>query len=313
MSKKPTDPPPEEWLNYHHLHYFWRIARAGSLTRAAFELRLTHSTLSAQLKELERFFGAELFERRGRTLELTPFGAEVASRAEEIFRRGAELIDLARGRADGRRQPLRVGVVAALPKTLACRLLEPALASEHYRLGMVRQDSLDRLVEDLVSGKLHLVLSEAPVVEARSRKVFAHPLGASEVLLYGSAALARRFRRGFPRSLQGAPLLLPTPGSSLRLAIERWLAERDLRVHVEGEFDDAGLMRAFGVRGRGLFPVRAELSAEVEEHAVAKVGVLEGARERYYAISVDRRVKHPAVVALIDAARENLAAANSAR
>lgn len=307
LSKNSTTGHIDEWMNYHHLHYFWRIAREGSLSRAARALRLTHSTLSTQLKALEEFLGAPLFERQGRKLALTPFGADVASRAEDIFHAGREIVDLARGRVDGKRAELRVGAVPALPKTVVCRLLEPALAVGDQRLGAMRHDSIERLVDDLIAGKLHIVLTDAPAPSPASRKVFSHVLGESDVLLYGTVSLARRWRKGFPGSLDGAPLLLPSPGTSLRRLVDRWLVEHRVKVEIEGEFDDAAMMRAFGLRGGGLFPVRAALQAELDERDdIARIGPLRGIRERYYAVTVDRRVRHPAVVALIDAARGNL-------
>lgn len=307
MSKNSTTGPHDEWLNYHHLHYFWRIAREGSLTRAARGLRLTHSTLSTQLKALEDFLGAPLFERQGRKLALTPFGADVASRAEEIFHAGREIVDLARGRGEGRRAELRVGALPALPKSVVCRLLEPALAVGGHRLGAMRHDSIERLVEDLIAGKLHLVLTDAPAPASGSHKVFSHLLGESDVLLYGTVALARRWRKGFPASLDGAPLLLPAAGTSLRRLVDRWLVERGIKVEIEGEFEDAAMMRAFGLRGRGLFPVRAALQAELDDRdEVVRIGTLRGIHERYYAVTADRRVRHPAVAALIEAARQNL-------
>lgn len=303
-----------EWLNYHHLHYFWVIAREGSLTKAAARLHLTHSTLSTQLRALEEFLGSPLFERRGRSLVLTSLGADVAAYADEIFRTGAELVDMARGRAAPRRAVLRVGVVSVLPKTLAYSLLEPALAVEGFGPIAVRQDNFDCLLEELAANRIHLVLADVPPPEGVSLRVYGHLLGESEVLLYGSPALAARHKRGFPASIEGAPLLLPTAGTSLHRMVERWLALHGVRPRIEGEFDDAGMMRAFGLHGRGLFPVRAALKAEVEEsHAVELIGRLEGVRESYYAISVERRVRHPAMAALIESARTRLREAAPSR
>ncbi|RYE94639.1 MAG: LysR family transcriptional regulator, partial [Myxococcales bacterium] len=298
-----------EWLNYHHLFYFWTIAREGSLTRAAARLHLTHSTLSTQVKALENFLHVELFERRGRGLVLTPAGTNVVAYADDIFRLGAEMVDVARGSAPTLRTPLRVGVVGAIPKTLAYRLLEPALAVEGFGPLVVRQESLERLLESLAAGRLHVVLSDAAPPEGGLVRVHGHALGSSGVLLYGTPALARTVRKGFPASLQDAPLLLPAAGTSLRRQVERWLTEHGLRVQVEGEFDDAGLMRTFGAQGRGLFLVREALRAEVEDSlGVEMVGRLEGLHEHYYGISVERRVRHPAVSALVEAARLRLAA-----
>lgn len=301
-----------EWLNYHHLFYFRAIAREGSLTKAAANLHVTHSTLSVQLKSLEDFLGGPLFERRGRTIALTPLGVEVAAYADDIFRTGAELVDMARGRTSSRRTVLRVGVVGAIPKTVVVQLLEPAIAVKGFGAIFIRQDSLDRLLEELAASRIHLVLSDIPPPEGASHRVYGHLLGESDVLFYGAPALAKQYRRGFPASLEGAPVYLPSPGTSLRRLLERWFAQHGLHVRVEGEFDDAGTMRAFGFRGGALFPVRAALKAEVEEMSAAqRVGKVDGIRERYYAISVERRVRHPAMAALIERARARLQGARA--
>lgn len=294
-----------DWLNYQHLYYFWIIAREGSLSRAGAALHLTHSTLSVQLRTLEEALGQPLFERRGRGLVLTPFGREVQQYATEIFRLGAELLDLSHGRAASRRR-LEVGVVSALPKTTTSQLLLPALEGDEGGL-RIRQDTIERLVQELVAGRLHAVLSDAPALQGGPLKLHTHSLGSSEILLYARRDLADRYRRGFPRSLEGAPLLLPGPEASLRRAIERWLAARGLRVETAGEIDDAGTLRAMGAAGRGLFPVRAALKGEVEEGLGARrVGRLVGVVESYFVITLQRRVRHPAVARLIEVARRRL-------
>ncbi len=296
-----------EWMNYHHLHYFWRIAREGGLSRAAERLRISHSTLSAQLRAFEKFLGGELFERRGRNLVLTPLGEEVAGYADDIFRLGGELVEAARGLPHQRKLALRVGVVGDLPKTVAYRLLRPAIEAAGFGPISLRLNTLERLLEDLAGGRLHCVLSDAPPPEASTHRLFAHLLGASDVVLYGVPDLARAHRRGFPGSLHGAPFLLPTPSSSLRRQIDRWLVERGVTVRLVGEFEDAGLMRVVGVHGHGIFPVRGALRAEVEEsHSVTPIGRLEGIVERYYIVSTERRVRHPAVSAVIEQARIEL-------
>lgn len=296
-----------DWLNYHHLFYFWVTAREGGLSKAAAKLRLTHSTLSTQIHALETFLGGELFQRRGRTLALTPLGTDIARHADEIFHTGAELVELARGRANKLRPVLRVGVVSALPKTVAYRLLEPALADGEYGSVFVRQDSPERLLDELGMSRLHLLLSDVPPPEGLASKAFGHFLGETEIVIYGTRTLARKVREKFPLSLAGAPMLLPAPGTSLRRLLDRWFTEKEVHVQVTGEFDDAAMMRVFGVNGRGLFPVRAALAAEVEDaHGVVPVGTIDGVRERYYAISTERRARHPAMVALLGAARERL-------
>lgn len=296
-----------EWLNYHHLLYFWVTAREGGLTKGAAKLQLTHSTLSTQIHALEEFLGSELFQRRGRTLVLTPFGEDIARYADEIFHMGAELVEMARGRATKMRSVLRVGVVAALPKTVAYRLLEPALAASEYEQIFVRQDSYERLLDDLGMSRVHLVLSDLPPPEGLHSKAYGHLLGETEIVIYGTRALARRYRAGFPQSLAEAPMLLPASGTSLRRLLEKWLTEKEVHVQVAGEFDDAAMMRAFGVNGRGLFPVRAALAAEVEDgHGAVPVGTVDGVRERYYAVSTERKARHSVMVALLASARERL-------
>jgi LysR family transcriptional activator of nhaA len=296
-----------DWLNYHHLYYFWRIAREGSLSRAADRLGLSHSTVSTQLKSLEQFLGGELFDRRGRRLVLTPLGEEAASYADEIFRLGGELVEAARGRSSQRKLALRVGVVGDLPKTVAYAFLRPAIQLGAFGPVIVRQSSLEGLLEQLAGARLHFVLSDTPPPESGAHRVFAHLLGESEILLYGAPSLARVHRVNYPSSLCEAPLLLPAAPSSLRRQIERWLVDRDIRVNVEGEYDDAGMMRTAGLQGQGLFPVRAAIRAEVEDsRTVMLVGPLEGVIERYYVLSTERRVRHPAVSAVIERGRAEL-------
>ncbi len=293
-------------LNYQHLYYFWIIAREGGLTRAAEALRLTHSTLSVQLRALEDTLGERLFERRGRALVLTPFGRDVQQYASEIFRVGAELLDFANGRAVTQRR-LELGVVAAIPKTMVRQLLVPALDEEHSGSIRIRQDTTERLVQEMASGRLHAVLSDAAPMPAGGLKLHAHVLGSSEILLYGSPTLAARYRRGFPRSLDGAPMLVPGPDATLRRGLERWFADRHLHLDAVGEIDDAGTLRALGTGGRGLFPVRAALKSEVEDGLAAqRVGRMSGLIERYFVLSLERRIQHPAVAALIDGARRRL-------
>ncbi len=292
---------PQAWLNYHHLFHFWVVAREGGISRAAARLRITHSTLSTQVAALSDALGSPLFERRGRGLSLTPFGADVLARADEIFRAGHELLDLARGHDTRRRALFRVGVIAAVPRTVAWQLLSPAMAGEERATVRVVHDRLEPLLDALALGRLHLVLADRPPPQGGALRLHAHRLGESGVALYGARRLARKWAPRFPGRFDGAPLLLPVEGSSLRRDIDRWLAERDIAVRVEGEFDDAGLMRTFGLGGAGLFPVREALAAEVEGFAgVTRVGLLAGVTEAYYAITAERRIRHPSSVAVVE-------------
>lgn len=273
--------------------------------RAAKVLQTTHSNLSMQMRLLEQELEGDLFERRGRRLILTALGSEVAWYADEISRLGNDVTQIAQGLA--RRSPLRVGIVGAIPKALAYRLLEPALAVSGFGPVVSRQDGYGRLLEELAAGRLHLVLSDLPPPQGGSMRLFGHLLGASDILLYATAALAAQVKGPLPAALADIPLLLPARETGLRRAIERWLATAGVNARIEGEFDDVGLMRIFGLRGRGVFPVRAAMRAELEDMSrVVALGTIPDLRERYYAISVERRVHHPAVSALIDSARARL-------
>jgi LysR family transcriptional activator of nhaA len=260
-----------------------------------------------QMRALEEELGGDLFERRGRRLILTALGNEIAWYAEEVTRLARDASEVARGHERPRRTPLRVGVVGSIPKALAFRLLEPALTVEGYGPIAARQDTQERLLEELAVGRLHLVLADTAPPQGGALRLFDHALGSSELSLYGTPDLAEKYRGDLPRALSGAPMLLPMRGTALRRSIERWLGEHGVRVRVEGEFDDVGLMRVFGLRGRGVFPVRAAMAAEIEDiGGVVCLGPIPGALERYFAISVERRVRHPAVNALIESARGKL-------
>lgn len=296
----------DAWLNYHHLYYFHQVARAGSITAAAKALHMSHSTLSVQIRELGERLGGPLFQRRGRGLVLTPRGERVLAYADDIFRLGRELAEVAHGESEGRGgAPVRVGVTPALPRTLAYKLLAPGLAVQRGPL-MVRVDGIARLMEQLTGGRLHVVLSDVPPAAATAG-AHVHTLGRSGVALYASKRSAARLRPRFPGSLHGHDLILPSQGTSLRRMLDRWLAERQLRPVVAAEIDDAAMLRVVGLAGTGAFPVRLALRAEVDDiPSLARIGVFDGLEESYYAISPERRVRHPFVVALVQHAREAL-------
>lgn len=295
-----------EWLNYHHLYYFAVIAREGGLAAAARKLRLTHSTLSAQLRALESHFGAELFERRGKRLVLTPFGNDAVSYADDIFRLGRELNDVARGLVSPGRRALRIGVTSSLPKTLVHHLLAPALEDRHIGSVQVVQQSLAQLVESLVAGRLHVALSDEVPVTGPQSSVHAHVLGATKIFLYAGAEFASSLDGSFPALLEQQPFVLPPSTVPLRRTLDAWLVRKKLRIQLRAEVEDAGLLRVFG-SARGIFPVRAALRAEVEDlHDVTELGACDGVLERYYLLSVDHRMAHPALTAIVEGARQGL-------
>ncbi len=293
-----------EWLNYHHLLYFWVVTREGSLARASAELRLAQSTISGQIRALERSLGEQLFTKSGRKLVPTEIGRTVFRYADEIFGLGRELQDTLKGRSSGRPLRLIVGVADVVPKLVARRLLAPALELEAPIRLVCREDKPDRLLAELALHELDIVLADAPAVPSIRIHAFDHLLGESGIELFATPKLAAAHRRRFPKSLDGAPLLLPTENTSLRRALDQWFASRDIRPNVIGEFEDSALLAVFGQTGSGIFPVHSFIADEVQrQYEVRPVGKLHGVTERFYAISVERKLKHPAALA-IAAARQ---------
>lgn len=294
-------------LNYHHLLYFWTIVREGGVARAAQKLRLAQPTVSGQIRVLEGALGEKLFERSGRRLVTTEVGKLVFRYADEIFGLGQELTDVLRGRPAGRPVRLAVGIADVVPKIVAHRLLEPALQMpEPVRLE-VREDTHERLLAELALHHLDLVLTDAPVGPSTRVRAFNHLLGETAVDLFAVPRLAARLRSGFPRSLDGAPMLLPAPETALRRALEAWFESLGVRPRVVAEFDDSALLKVFGQRGAGVLAAPAAIAAEIRSmHGLMSLGRAGRIREHYYAISVERRLQHPAVLAISDSARRRL-------
>lgn len=297
-----------EWLNYHHLYYFWTVARLGSVTAAAAELRVAQPTVSGQIHALEQSLGRKLFARAGRGLALTPTGETVFRYAGEIFTLGRELQDTLQGRAIGVPARFVVGVSDALPSRVAFRILAPALSLPTPVHLVCRQDRTDRLVADLALHTLDLVLADAPIGPGGPVRAFNHPLGECGVVFAASAELAASHRRRFPRSLDGAPMILPGGNSALRRALEQWFVAQELRPRVVAEIDDSALRKSFAQSGAGIVALPAVAEDELLRHyELARVGATDGVRERFYALSLERRLKHPAVLAICSAARGSLA------
>ena len=292
-----------EWLNYHHLHYFWVVARVGSIARASQELRLSQPTISNQLKTLEASLGHPLLERRGRGLVLTDVGRTVQRYADEIFRTGRELQQALKGVPTRERIPFAVGVADVIPKLVAERMLQAAVdAVKDLRL-VCREGPLPALLASLALHDLDVVLSDSPAPESVRVKAFGHLLAECGVVFLAAPRLAH-LRKGFPGSLSGAPVLLPAAGTALRQGLEAWFAAREVEPVVAGEFDDGALLKAFGARGMGVFAVPAMIEKEVcTQYGVTVAGRTEEVRERFYALTVERRLRHPAVVAIAGAAR----------
>lgn len=294
-------------LNYKHLQYFLQVAKSGSVSRAAEKLHLTPQTLSGQIKSLEERLGIELFRRSGRRLELTRAGKLALHYADEIFRIGAELEEALSESPGTRMTPFRVGISDAVPKTIAHRLLMPALSLQEPVKLICRENRLERLVAELAIHRLDMVLANKPLPTNLDVKGYSHPLGECGVAFFASKALAHTLGPGFPANLDGMPLLLPGEDSALRVPLQRWLEKRGLSVRIAGEFDDSALMKSFGEAGLGVFPSSAVIADEVERHyRVVRIGQTDEIRERYFAITVERHVRHPAVLAMSETAHGGL-------
>ena len=296
-----------EWLNYHHLLYFWTVAREGTIARASQELRLAQPTISGQIRVLEDHLGEKLFQRSGRNLVLTDMGRLVYRYADDIFGLGRELMDTLKDRPTGRPMRFQVGVADEVTKIIAYRLLEPAMRLPQPVHIVCRDGAPERLLTDLATHSLDLVIADTPISPAIKVKAFSHPLGETSVTVFGTAKLAAARRKGFPRSLDGAPFLVPTIGKTLRRTLDHYFEQEGLRPRIVAELDDSALLTTFGQAGAGLFVAPTVLEKEVaRQYGVMIVGRLESVRERYFAISVERRLKHPAVVAISAAANEML-------
>lgn len=296
-----------EWLNYHHLLYFWMVVREGSIAQASKQLLLAQPTITGQIRALENALGEKLFTRSGRNLVLTEVGRLVYRYANEIFSLGRELTGVLKGRPAGRPVRLVVGVSDGLPKVIAYRLLQPALALPEPVQIVCHEDRPERLLAELAAFGLDLILTDAPVGPSVRVRAFSHLLGSSGTSFFGTSALAARYRKKFPASLDGAPFLLPLENSALRRSLEQWFEAQRIRPRVVGEFQDSALLKTFGQAGVGIFAAPTVTEKEVrQQHRVSVLGRTESVIERFYAISVERRLKHPAVVAIAEAARAQL-------
>jgi LysR family transcriptional activator of nhaA len=296
-----------EWINYHHLLYFRTVAREGSITKASNVLLLAQPTISGQIRALEETFGEKLFARQGRNLVLTEFGRVVYRYADEIFSLGKEMTDVLKGRPTGRPQRLMVGVADLLPKLVVWRILNPAIATPEPVQMICHEDRPERLLAELSMHTLDLVISDAPVSPGGRIKAFNHLLGSSGVTVFGQPDMAQRYRKRFPQSLDGAPFLLPLESSSVRRALDHWFDDNKIRPRVVAEFQDSALLKTFGQSGAGLFVAPSVVEDDIiSVYKVAVVGRIDEVQERFYAISVERRFKNPAVTAILDAARQHL-------
>jgi LysR family transcriptional activator of nhaA len=295
-----------EWLNYNHLFYFWVVAREGSIAGATKKLNLTQPTISAQLRQLEESLGEKLFEKSGRGLVLTEAGRIALRYADEIFALGRELRDTLRDRPTGRPVRVTIGIADVVPKPIAYRVLRPAF-SVAVEIEMVcREAPAETLLMLLAQHEVDLVITDAPASSATLRS-YNQLLGESGTTFFAAPALAASAKKHFPRSLDGAPLLLPGLATQLRRALELWLDSTGIVPRRVGEFDDLALMTAFGRAGTGIFPAPSVIEDEIEsQYNVKVVGRLPEVKERFYAVSAERKIKNPIVSAITTAARREV-------
>lgn len=296
-----------DWLNYHHLHYFWMVAKHGGITKAAEKLHLAQPTLSSQIQKLEKSLGTKLFDRVGRSLVLTDTGQMVYRYADEIFTLGRELTDAINGSPTQHSVRLMVGVPDVLPKLVVYQLLRPAIELDDRIRLTCHEGKFEDLLVELAHHRLDIVLADSPIAPQIHIRAFNHLLGECGVTILGTEALTKKYRRGFPRSLHGAPMLAPTQNTTLRRALEQWFDKHSIRPEITHEFEDSAVLKVFGQAGHGLICSPTAIEREVSrQYSLRVVGRIPEITERFYAISVERRLKHPAVVAISNAAREEL-------
>jgi LysR family transcriptional activator of nhaA len=296
-----------EWLNYHHLFYFWTVVRTGSITEACEELRLAPPTVSAQLRSFEDQLGEKLLTRSGRNLVPTEMGLAVYRQAEEIFAIGREILDTVKQRPTRRPLRLVVGVDDVVPKEIVYQLIEPALRLEMPVSLVCHEATLERLVAELALHEVDVVLSDAPVTPSLNLRVYNHYLGDCGVVWMAPPPLAKTYHRGFPKSLDGAPVLLPTDDTAIRRRIDQWFAGLGIEPRVVAQFEDFALLRVFGRTGAGIFPVPTTLEKQFrKQDGIRRLGVAKGVLGHFYAISAERKLKHPGVVAICEAGRREV-------
>ncbi len=291
-------------LNYQHLLYFWSVVRTGSVARACEELALSAPTVSSQLRTLEARLGEKLLAKSGRRLVPTDVGRLVYGYADEIFTLGRDLLDALEHRPSARQIKLIVGIDDVVPKEVAYRILEPTLALQRPVRLQCREGTLEGLAAELAVHRLDVVLSDAPITPSLHVRAYSHSLGKCDVVWMATPTVAKTLRRGFPKSLQGVPVLLPTEDTAIRRSLDLWLGTEDVHPIMVAEFEDYSMLREFARGGHGFAPVPSILEEQFRRDGFARIGVATGVKSEFYAISVERKIKNPAVAALTAHARE---------
>jgi LysR family transcriptional activator of nhaA len=302
-----------EWLNYHHLRYFWTVARKGGVRKAAEELHVSQPSISAQLRLLEESLGQKLFRRSGRNLVLTETGQLVLNYADEIFSAGRELMNAVKQRPGKHPVRVNIGLTDAFPKLIAFQILRAAFRSEAAVHMICREGEIGPLVNHLQSHRLDIVLADEPASSALKAKTFNHRLGRSGVTFCAVPSLAAKLRRNFPQSLDGAPALLPTQNMGMRAALETWFDSKAIRPRLVGEFEDSALMEVCSTGGRGFTAVHTVVDRAALKHfGLRVIARVDECGTDFYAITAERRVKHPAAVAITEHAYSSVFAESDA-
>ncbi len=297
-----------EWLNYHHLLYFWVVAKEGSIVAASRQLRLAHPTISGQIHRLEEMLGQKLFTKKGRNIVLTEEGRVAFRYAEEIFTLGNEFLDTVKGQPSSWPLRLVVGVSDALAKSVVYRILQPVFSLDKDVQVVCRDDrSIKEFMGDLALGEVDVVLSDAPAGPGSPVRAFSHLLGECGTAFFAAPALANKLRRKFPQSLDGASFLVPGIDSTLRRALRGWFERLDIQPKIIAELDDAALAKIFCEAGLGVMAAPDVSEKEVKaRYHVQVVGRSEKVRQQVFAISLERKIKHPAVITICEAARKSV-------
>lgn len=300
-------------LNYKHLRYFWAVAKSGSIARASIQLHVTPQSISGQLSELENVLGVALFRRAGRGLEVTEVGHRVLGYADEIFHLGDELLDVVRHKDTTVAQHFRIGIADSVPKLVTYRVVAPILRlAESVRL-ICREGPLVALLADLAVHRVDVVIADRPMPKDIKVRAYNHLLGASGLTVFAERALARTLKGKFPAMLDDVPFLMPGAGAAIRVALEQWFESHHVHPRIVGEFDDGALMKAFGQSGAGLFIAPTAISDYViQQYDVQAIGRIDDVVEELYAICTERRLQHPATIAISQAATREVFGKTSA-
>jgi LysR family transcriptional regulator, transcriptional activator of nhaA len=296
-----------EWINYHHLLYFWTVVRAGSIGRASEQLRLAPPTISAQIRSLEQNLGEKLLLRSARGVQTTEMGQVVYRYADDIFSLGREMLDTVRGRPTGRPLQVVIGIADVLPKEISHALIAPALQLREQVQITCREDNQEHLLAQLSIQELDVVLSDTPIGPPAKVRAYNHLLGECGTTFFAMPELSRKHRRRFPEVLRELPMLLPATNTTVRRALDQWLESLQITPVVIGQFEDFALLRRFGEAGAGVFAAPSLLEKQFRrERKLRVVGRADAVRNLFFAISVERKLKHPAVVAICETARHEL-------